>query len=257
MVARTRRVAALGVGALAAGMLLGCSAARPSPVPTITAAPPPSTDRDPSAVSPSPTGHATDRTAASPSAHPTSPGPASPSPSGPTSATAAPSSTPSLDPDNVFYVEDETWYASPWYEGTGRIMIGYGCTEAPYYAPDPRCDGRQGFHHGIDVALPCGTELRSAVTATVVDPDSPGRLGAAYGSTAFRLRDPDRDRDVVIAHAETVAVEPDRTVSPGEVLGTVGDRGSPDGCHLHLEVRPVGGAVSQAVDPADLLALTD
>ena len=49
-------------------------------------------------------------------------------------------------------------------------MIGYGCTPAPYYDHDPRCPGAQGFHHGIDVAMPCGTPLFSAVGGVVLDP---------------------------------------------------------------------------------------
>ncbi|MVA76341.1 peptidoglycan DD-metalloendopeptidase family protein [Auraticoccus sp. F435] len=184
-------------------------------------------------------------TAASPAATPTSPGPAEPSP------------TPSLDPDNEFWVEDDTWYRSPWYEGRGRIMIGFGCTEAPYYAPDPSCPDGQGFHHGVDVALPCGTELRSGVAGTVVDPGSRGRLGGAYGSTGFRLRDPERGLDVVLGHAETVLVTPGQEVRPGQRIGTVGDRGAPDGCHLHLEVRPAAGSVADAVDPREVLQLRE
>ena len=55
-----------------------------------------------------------------------------------------------------------------------RVMIGYGCNAAPYYDHDPRCPGAQGFHHGIDVAMPCGTPLFAAVAGTVVDPSSSG-----------------------------------------------------------------------------------
>src|SRR4051795_1908676 len=70
------------------------------------------------------------------------------------------------DPDWVFYTHDKTWYTSPWFGGKHRIMIPFGCTRAPYYAPDPRCttaDGRhRGFHHGIDIAMACGTKLFAA-----------------------------------------------------------------------------------------------
>ncbi len=34
------------------------------------------------------------------------------------------------------------------------------------------------------------------------------------------------------------------------------DRGAPDGCHLHFEKRAVGGGLSTAVKPRELLALT-
>ena len=55
------------------------------------------------------------------------------------------------------------WHSSPWFAGEHRVMIGYGCNAAPWYDHDPRCPGREGFHHGIDVAMPCGTPLFSAV----------------------------------------------------------------------------------------------
>src|SRR5262245_60503213 len=68
-----------------------------------------------------------------------------------------PSPTERTDPRWRFYVRDRHRYTSPWFAGAHRLMIGYGCTPAPYYTHDPRCPGRQGFHHGIDVAMPCGT----------------------------------------------------------------------------------------------------
>ena len=42
----------------------------------------------------------------------------------------------------MFYTDDKTWYTSPWFGGKHRIMIPFGCTEAPYYSPDPRCSER-------------------------------------------------------------------------------------------------------------------
>lgn len=153
-----------------------------------------------------------------------------------------------------FYTDDTTAYTSPWYEDAHRIMIGFGCTEAPYYDPDSRCTEGQGFHHGIDVAIPCGEELLSAVDATVADPSAPGSPGPAYGDKAFRLRTD--TADILIGHAEEVFVEPGERVSAGQRIALVGDLGAPDGCHLHLEVRSPGGGVSSATDPEDLLDLS-
>ena len=42
------------------------------------------------------------------------------------------------DPRWRFYTHDKTHYTSSWYAGAHRIMIPYGCTEVPYYDPDPR-----------------------------------------------------------------------------------------------------------------------
>jgi murein DD-endopeptidase MepM/ murein hydrolase activator NlpD len=129
-------------------------------------------------------------------------------------------------------------------------MIPFGCTEAPYYRPDPACADANGFHHGIDVAIPCGTPVRAARAATVLDH---GALGPAYGANPVLLRVD--GFDVVVGHTRRVLVAPGDRVAPGRVLARVSDSGAPDGCHLHFEVRQRGGGVSDAVDPARLLAL--
>lgn len=67
-------------------------------------------------------------------------------------------------------------------------MSALGRTAAPYYDHHPGCPGTQGFHHGIDVAMPCGTPLYAAVGGTVLEPSAPGSPGAAYGAHPFRIR---------------------------------------------------------------------
>jgi murein DD-endopeptidase MepM/ murein hydrolase activator NlpD len=133
-------------------------------------------------------------------------------------------------------------------------MIGYGCTVAPYYAHDPRCPGRQGFHHGIDVAMPCGTRLFSDVAGRVVDPRSPGAPGPAYGPYAFRIRT--HELDVLIGHVRRVYVRPGEPVRRHQLVARANDQGAPDGCHLHFEVRRAGGGLSETVDPAPYLHLS-
>jgi murein DD-endopeptidase MepM/ murein hydrolase activator NlpD len=133
-------------------------------------------------------------------------------------------------------------------------MIGYGCTPAPYYDHDTRCPGRQGFHHGIDVAMACGTALYSAVRGVVPDPASSGTPGAAYGVHPFRIRT--GEYDVLIGHAERVFVRPGERVRPGQRIALSSDSGAPDGCHLHFEVRRQGGGLGEAIDPAPLLHLS-
>ena len=114
-------------------------------------------------------------------------------------------------------------------------MIGYGCTAAPYYAHDPRCPGQQGFHHGIDVAMPCGTPLFSAVARRGARPvvarcTRSGvrrtRSGSATGGV-----------DVLIGHTRQVFVAPGDAVHRGQRIALSSDSGAPDGCHLHFEVR--------------------
>ena len=159
------------------------------------------------------------------------------------------------DPRWRFYSSDHRLHTSPWFAGEHRVMIGYGCTRAPYYAHDRRCPGQQGFHHGIDVAMPCGTRLFSNVRGRVVDPASSGAPGAAYGSYAFRIR-ARSGVDVLVGHVRRVYVAPGEVVRRGQLVARANDQGAPDGCHLHFEVRHAGTGLSGAVDPAPDLRLS-
>lgn len=234
---RSRHRRGLGLTVAAPGVLLGvlsltgCGAGSPS-------ASPPGTSP------------------AAPSITPASPPASSVAPATPTASPSAapPSPTDRPDPRWRFYTDDKAWHTSPWFEGAHRVMIGYGCNASPWYAHDSRCPGREGFHHGIDVAMPCGTPLLSAVDGVVLDPSSPGAPGAAYGVHPFRIRS--GDHDILIGHTIHVFVRPDDRVHPGQRIALAGDSGAPDGCHLHFEVRRSGGGLSTAVDPAPVLKLS-
>lgn len=156
------------------------------------------------------------------------------------------------DPDWVFYSKDKTRYTSPWYRGAHRIMIHFGCTKAPYYQPDPRCKKQKGFHHGLDIAMRCGTLLEARKRGWVVHNDS---LGSAYGKNPVRLRNYTEKWDVVIGHTRKVFVEPGDRIHRGDRIARVSDSGAPDGCHLHFERRALAGGLSTAVKPRKLLKL--
>lgn len=151
----------------------------------------------------------------------------------------------------VFFTDDRQRYASPWFFGGHRVMIPFGCTRAPFYDPDPSCPDGQGSHHGIDVAIPCGTDLYAGRSARVLSNDA---LGPAYGENPVLLRV--GDRDVVIGHTRQVFVRDGDRLEAGDRFALVGDSAAPDGCHLHFEVRPAGAGYLEAVDPLPLLDLT-
>lgn len=157
------------------------------------------------------------------------------------------------DDDWVFYTQDKTRYTSPWYQGAHRIMIPFGCTRAPYYTPDPRCKKDHGFHHGIDIAMKCGTPLFARKRGWVASSDG---LGPAYGENPLRLRNFDEEWDVVIGHTRTVFVEPGDRIRKGQKLALASDDAAPDGCHLHFEKRALAGELSSAVRARQLLRLT-
>ncbi len=169
------------------------------------------------------------------------------------SALAAPASAAKPDPRWHFYTKDKHRYTSPWFQGARRIMIPFGCTSAPYYSPDSRCRDRHGFHHGIDVAMPCGTPLYAGRAFRVV---STSTLGPAYGTNPLRLRNKRLGWDIVIGHTRRVYVKVGQVVPRGTLVARASDNGAPDGCHLHFERRAVKGGLSTAVRPRSLLALT-
>jgi murein DD-endopeptidase MepM/ murein hydrolase activator NlpD len=151
-----------------------------------------------------------------------------------------------------FFTQDKTRYLSPWYDGAHRIMIPFGCTRAPYYPPDPRCKNDHGFHHGIDIAMKCGTPLFARERGWVANNDG---LGPAYGADPILLRNYDEEWDVVIGHVRKVFVEPGDRVRKGDKIALAGDDAAPDGCHLHFERRALEGGLASAVRPRALLRL--
>jgi murein DD-endopeptidase MepM/ murein hydrolase activator NlpD len=124
-------------------------------------------------------------------------------------------------------------------------MIGFGCTEAPYYPRDRSCPrSKPGRHHGIDTFMPCGTKVRSAVTGHVVRNPA---VGSAYGRHGLVIR---HGRfDFVIGHARQLKVSPGQHVKPGQLIAISGKSGAPDGCHLHFEKRPAGQGYTSALNP--------
>jgi murein DD-endopeptidase MepM/ murein hydrolase activator NlpD len=154
-----------------------------------------------------------------------------------------------------FWVRDKHFYFSKWYAGKHRKMINFGCTKAPYYDPSPLCPHQEGFHHGVDIAMPCETRLFARLRGTVVRPDAPGSLGSAYGPYAFRLRNHRLHLDFVIGHVLHVYVRPGDHVAKGTLMARASDQGAPDGCHLHFEVRPQGTSFDSAINPMRYLNL--
>ena len=135
------------------------------------------------------------------------------------------------DPRWVFYTKDKHRYSSPWYAGKHRKMVPYGCTRAPYYDPDPRCRRNRGFHHGIDIAMPCGTKLYAARKGRVVSNDA---LGPAYGVNPLLFRNYKLDVDFLLAHTRRVFVQPGERVRNHHLIATASDRVAPLRFDLHL-----------------------
>ena len=105
-----------------------------------------------------------------------------------------------------------------------------------------------GFHWGIDWALPGTPSILAAASGTVV---RNAWMSGGYGWYVIIAHEINGQRvDTVYAHmlyqSPIVAGE---TVSQGQVIGTQGSTGFSTGPHLHFEIHPGGFAWNNSVDP--------
>lgn len=86
-------------------------------------------------------------------------------------------------------------------------------------------------HNGVDIAVPTGTRIYSAVKGTVVLAEyssSAGNWVKVQTQTGWT---------VVMMHMDSLAVSAGQEVEQGDFLGYSGNTGNSTGPHLHLEVR--------------------
>ncbi len=122
----------------------------------------------------------------------------------------------------------------------GRVIYRFG--------RDQRPDGRVLRWNGIGIAAPAGEPVRAVAPGTVV---LAGPF-EGYGPT------------VVVSHGggfytlylylDEIGVVQGRPVDAGQVVGTVGGTGSPEGPHMEFQIRaPLEGGSPQAMDPLQWL----
>jgi len=116
--------------------------------------------------------------------------------------------------------------------------LPFGCTSFVLEPFDPLCPGFH-IHTGVDLAAPVGTAVHAAsagIASAGFDPGGAGIFVAVAVGRHVRL---------LYCHLSRVEVVEGESVSPGEVIGEVGDTGLATGAHLHFEVQVDG----RAVDP--------
>lgn len=101
-----------------------------------------------------------------------------------------------------------------------------------------------GFHYGIDVGMPTGTEICAAKDGTVT---SAVKGTAGYGY--YIILDHGDGVETLYAHCSELVVEEGAKVAKGDVIAKVGSTGNSTGPHCHFEVRING----EQVDPAPYL----
>ena len=116
--------------------------------------------------------------------------------------------------------------SQPWPEGFNiNARSPYGWRKHPI-------TGRRKFHHGVDVALPVGTELRAPADGVVVHKGN----GPSGGVTLIIRHD--NNIHTVFYHLEKPShLLKGTRVERGEKVGFSGNTGASTGPHLHFEVR--------------------
>lgn len=98
-----------------------------------------------------------------------------------------------------------------------------------------------GYHYGIDLAAPLGTDLVAAESGTVTYADWLG----AYGYL-IRIKHND-EYETYYGHCSKILVDVGDTVEKGQLIGKVGSTGRSSGPHVHVEVRYQGTPLNPEV----------
>lgn len=115
-----------------------------------------------------------------------------------------------------------------------NITSNYGYRTDPYV----------GFHHGLDIGMPMGTEICAVRDGTVVS--------VVYSTTGYGYHvvlEHENGVETLYAHCSEILVTNGQTVSKGTVIAKVGSTGNSTGPHCHFEVRING----EQVDPSPYL----
>jgi poly(beta-D-mannuronate) lyase len=103
-------------------------------------------------------------------------------------------------------------------------------------------------HTGNDYGAPCGSPVLAVHDGTVHIQTG----DSWYGKWLVSVNTGPDSLSTNYAHMQSVDVEDGQPVKAGAKLGTVGDLGNSEGCHLHLEVHTKGGdggTNDDAIDP--------
>lgn len=92
-------------------------------------------------------------------------------------------------------------------------------------------DGVMGFHYGLDIAAPQGTEIVAYADGTVIAAGD----SASYGK--YLMIRHDGDYITLYAHCSRLTAREGSAVRGGESVAEVGSTGKATGPHLHFEIR--------------------
>jgi murein DD-endopeptidase MepM/ murein hydrolase activator NlpD len=129
----------------------------------------------------------------------------------------------------------------------GCVMSGYDLDRPDEFQRRGR-RLRQVGHGALDLAAPRGTPVSAVELVHQQGPSELLYVGTLFGNSVISLHTLRegatlRDYIVLVGHLDAYAanLQPGSPLHAGDLVGTVGDSGSPGLVHLHLEVRRVRG----------------
>lgn len=134
------------------------------------------------------------------------------------------------------------------------VVVSACASKPPNVFVDPVPSGKlsssygprgSGFHHGVDLAAPRGTEVRAAKAGKVIF------RGRKKGFGRLLIIDHGAGQHTYYAHLAGYNTRKGRNVKRGQRIGRVGKSGRASGYHLHFEVRQSG----KSVNPGNYLSL--
>lgn len=111
-----------------------------------------------------------------------------------------------------------------------RVSSAYGWRKDPI-------SGVDRMHHGVDIPMTLGEDVRTLQGGTVIE----SRVNGGYGHTV--VVDHGEGLTTRYAHLSTRHVQVGDTVTAGQTVGLAGRTGRATGTHLHLEVRANGASI--------------
>ena len=103
-----------------------------------------------------------------------------------------------------------------------------------------RTDPLPGFHYGIDIGMPFGTEICAVKDGTVK-----AAVESTTGYGYHIILDHGNGVETLYAHCSELLVEEGAEIAKGDVIAKIGSTGNSTGPHCHFEVRING----EQVDP--------
>jgi murein DD-endopeptidase MepM/ murein hydrolase activator NlpD len=122
------------------------------------------------------------------------------------------------------------------------VSQAFGCTSLELEPFDALCPWHH-IHTGVDLAASIGTEVHSATAGSAItgyDPSGAGNYVVVIVDPHVRI---------LYCHLAAFRVRSGDAVTPGDVIGLVGETGLATGPHVHLQIDIDGSAV----DPASWL----